>query len=203
MSWGPETSSLLQERFLWDLVQHILSPGYTSSEWCRFEWHRTARKRIAQVGKKKTDLAGKTEHSCSFCGKRQDAVRLLIEKPGLFICNACVADFNKKVAAGEISEQSGPEHECSFCSFMRIHPFLQALARPGNLVIRGPRHSICNECLCPSDLTRGSNRLAVVVSDKDNQESIAWSRSRAQRSGSRVRSSLVFMLLMRAKTSVR
>ncbi|MGD9685312.1 MAG: ClpX C4-type zinc finger protein [Candidatus Obscuribacterales bacterium] len=92
-------------------------------------------------------MADNSEKQCSFCNKSQDSVALLIEKPGLFICNECVAEFNRTVSNADISEEVEVDNDCSFCSFMRSHPFLQALVRPGRRLIRGPRHSICNECL--------------------------------------------------------
>ena len=52
---------------------------------------------------------------CSFCGKTQHAVQKLIAGPSVFICNECVGECNRIIAA----PPDGPER--------RVRPAVQSL----------------------------------------------------------------------------
>jgi ATP-dependent Clp protease ATP-binding subunit ClpX len=45
--------------------------------------------------------------SCSFCGKRQPAVKKIIRGPGVYICNECV-DLCNDVIVEEIDAEGVP-----------------------------------------------------------------------------------------------
>ena len=44
---------------------------------------------------------------CSFCGKSQRNVKMLIAGPGIFICDECVSLCNTIIAGGQIPDHSG------------------------------------------------------------------------------------------------
>lgn len=49
----------------------------------------------------KTSAQTKPKHCCSFCGKSQEQVDLLIAGPSVFICNECV-DICNRIISKEI-----------------------------------------------------------------------------------------------------
>jgi len=87
---------------------------------------------------------------CSFCGKHKDDVQVLIEKPGMFICNECVGQFNQLLTQPGKWEPTELYRDCSFCSFMQNVPEVWMFGAPSNKgtkLIRGPKFSICDDCL--------------------------------------------------------
>jgi hypothetical protein len=94
--------------------------------------------------------------ACSFCGRVQQKVRMLITGPGVYICEACILTVEGVVATGIaattpvatidlVSEQARAER-CSFCGKRRHE--VPALASAGDV-------RICTECLhlCQEILT--------------------------------------------------
>jgi len=81
---------------------------------------------------------------CSFCGKRQSAVKKLIAGPAVYICNECVEHCSDAVAPGEpmgsttmvLSKQA--EAPCSFCGKKPVEV---------DRIVGVPTARICSECL--------------------------------------------------------
>jgi ATP-dependent protease Clp ATPase subunit len=76
---------------------------------------------------------------CSFCGKAREEVRALFAKPGVCICDGCVA-----LSAGLLSRQpkDAPDQlRGVFCSFCGHHP------EKGQKVVVGPGVYICDACV--------------------------------------------------------
>ena len=44
------------------------------------------------------------ENSCSFCGKDESQVEVLIAGPGVFICNECIEICNEIISVGNKSK---------------------------------------------------------------------------------------------------
>lgn len=87
-----------------------------------------------------TDLTEKREIVlCSFCGKEREEVRALFTRPGVCICDACVA-----LCAGALSRQpkAAPVQSCGvWCSFCGNQP------EKGKHVVAGPGVYICDACV--------------------------------------------------------
>lgn len=80
---------------------------------------------------------------CSFCGKDREEVRALFSKPGVCICDGCIA-----VSAEALSRQpkDAPKDALLqlrgiFCSFCGNHP------EKGQKVVAGPGVYICDACV--------------------------------------------------------
>ena len=98
---------------------------------------------------------GKREYHCSFCGKHEDDVVVLINGPGVLICDGCVHSYTKLSNDPQNGEKTDPQKECSFCSFLREMrrfelKFMQQFSVPpsgGRRLFRGVTVCICNDCL--------------------------------------------------------
>jgi hypothetical protein len=109
-------------------------------------------------GRRKQPPAG----PCAFCGRSREECTNMIEGPGIFICDACVARASRLAAgsaaeAAEVEvevgaaepmlvEPSGSEAKCNFCDkhMQRLVTGSVALAPVGKV---GRRPRICDECL--------------------------------------------------------
>jgi ATP-dependent protease Clp ATPase subunit len=91
--------------------------------------------------------------SCSFCGKSQKQVKVLIAVPPAHICDGCVSRAHAVIAEPgrtastpiatiyQVSDEGGAE-QCSFCGKPRDQ--VAAMASAGDA-------RICNECLVLCD----------------------------------------------------
>jgi hypothetical protein len=100
---------------------------------------------------------------CAFCGRSREECTNMIEGPGIFICDACVARASRLAAgsAAEVAEvevgaaapmlvePSGSEAECNFCEkhMQRLVAGSVASAPVGKVGKVGRRPRICDECL--------------------------------------------------------
>lgn len=111
-------------------------------------------------GRRKQPAAG----LCAFCGRSREECTNMIEGPGIFICDACVARASRLAAgaaaeaevevgaaAPMLVEPSGSEAKCNFCEQTRHMQRLVAgsvASAPGGKVGKvGGRPRICDECL--------------------------------------------------------
>jgi ATP-dependent protease Clp ATPase subunit len=85
--------------------------------------------------------------NCSFCGRHKDDVSVLMDGPGVMICDICVKSCTVELADPNAGETTEPHKECSFCSFLQNMPFIQPLGQEGRRLFRGLTHSICDDCL--------------------------------------------------------
>lgn len=87
---------------------------------------------------------------CSFCFKNEEAVSLLIEKPGSIICNECVVAFSETLSKDQNAGEPTELHkDCTFCNFILGLPHWMQAPSPsrGRRLIRKEGVSICDDCL--------------------------------------------------------
>ena len=94
----------------------------------------------------------KSSNKCSFCSKDQNQVELLIEKPGMFICDECVESFSAGMKDPDFGQATELHSECSFCSFVKtlpvsMHGLTASAGNKGRRLVRGPTRCICDDCL--------------------------------------------------------
>jgi len=105
---------------------------------------------------------------CSFCGKRPNEVRTLVQGPGVCICDECVdlcqeiLEEERRSSAGKAATGTTQGSEqglsCSFCG-----------ARPGEqgvYVIAGRYVCICSECVTLAADVCGDQRRRIATPDE-------------------------------------
>jgi hypothetical protein len=104
--------------------------------------------------------AGVGELVCSFCGRHQTQVKMLIAGPDAYICNGCVDRVHTVLAAPDAPVstpaatirrvgEDGRDQWCSFCG--KSQHRVEAMAAAGEV-------RICNECLDLCDEVIADNR---------------------------------------------
>ena len=97
----------------------------------------------------------KRDYRCSFCGKHKDEVAVIIDGPGVMICDGCVRSYTELSKDTHNGEKTEPHTECSFCSFLSemrastpkfMQPYLGPPVGGRRLFLCGD-YCICDDCL--------------------------------------------------------
>lgn len=98
---------------------------------------------MVQLPSSKTD--SKKRFNCSFCGKPQNAVRVLIDSPSSSVCDQCVGHF-KRLLQSSADLEVASAADCEFCSFMHDEG-LDNFRATDRKLFRSGNARICEACV--------------------------------------------------------